>query len=560
MVNGVVSFLFFPVIILLGNAPFCFSSSLSDGLQTDTTDIYTDNYEYYDEFSEIQHSIHTLLPHWSADWVYNYFTHPVDPCSSNPCKNNGVCERHRDNFTCTCPKPYTGTTCNSVLNTCQQHSCHRGDCLVTLTPPYFRCSCIHPYKAPNCRRASLQCTPNPCQNGGTCVRHRLRSKSTCQCVKPFRGRFCEIGPDDCYEQDGYQYRGRVNQLINGKMCLHWTSHLLLGDKFIAFIENADNYGIGDHNFCRNPDGDEKPWCFVQSGNKVKWDFCDISPCSETEEEPTTTVNPTEPPKTCGQPGTVRSFKRIYGGTKSTPGKHPWMASLQRKYSLSAFEPKGHFCGGVLIEPCWVLTAGHCVQIKEENLQVFLGKQDLKRSEYHEQKFNVEKIIRYPLYRDVDDIPINDIALLKLKPFDGHCALETKYVKTVCLPDSQFPDGTECHISGWGETETGEESHQLLDARVKLISQKRCNARSAHNNMLDESMFCAGNLERSGVDSCQGDSGGPLICVQDGSYYIYGIVSWGDRCGLKQKPGVYTRVTTFLSWIKSKIQSRSSSYY
>lgn len=49
---------------------------------------------------------------------------------------------------------------------------------------------------------------------------------------------------------------------------------------------------------------------------------------------------------------------------------------------------------------------------------------------------------------------------------------------------------------------GEESHQLLDARVKLISQKRCNARSAHNNMLDESMFCAGNLERSGVDSCQ----------------------------------------------------------
>lgn len=40
--------------------------------------------------------------------------------------------------------------------------------------------------------------------------------------------------------------------------------------------------------------------------------------------------------------------------------------------------------------------------------MFLGKQDLKRSEYHEQKFNVEKIIRYPLYRDVDDIPINDI--------------------------------------------------------------------------------------------------------------------------------------------------------
>lgn len=51
-----------------------------------------------------------------------------------------------------------------------------------------------------------------------------------------------------------------------------------------------------------------------------------------------------------------------------------------------------------------------------------------------------------------------LALLKLKPVDGHCALESKYVKTVCLPDSVFPSGTECHISGWGVTETGESGH------------------------------------------------------------------------------------------------------
>lgn len=51
-----------------------------------------------------------------------------------------------------------------------------------------------------------------------------------------------------------------------------------------------------------------------------------------------------------------------------------------------------------------------------------------------------------------------LALLKLKPEDGHCALESKYVKTVCLPDNIFPSGTECHISGWGVTETGESGH------------------------------------------------------------------------------------------------------
>lgn len=71
-------------------------------------------------------------------------------------------------------------------------------------------------------------------------------------------------------------------------------------------------------------------------------------------------------------------------------------------------------------------------------------------------------------------------------------------------------------------------------------------------------FCAGNLRRGRTDSCQGDSGGPLTCVENGLYYVYGIVSWGDQCGLKNKPGVYTQVTSFLRWIKYKIQTESLS--
>lgn len=158
----------------------------------------------------------------------------------------------------------------------------------------------------------------------------------------------------------------------------------------------------------------------------------------------------------------------------------------------------------------------------------------------------------------DDVPYNDIALLKLKPIDGQCAIETKYVKTACLPDFEFPVGTDCFISGWGETETGDMSLQLLDTSVKLISQKQCNAPRVYDQRLDESMFCAGNLRRGRTDSCQGDSGGPLTCVENGLYYVYGIVSWGDQCGLKNKPGVYTQVTSFLRWIKYKIQTESLS--
>lgn len=46
------------------------------------------------------------------------------------------------------------------------------------------------------------------------------------------------------------------------------------------------------------------------------------------------------------------------------------------------------------------------------------------------------------------------------------------------------------------------SLQLLDARVKLISQKQCNAPRAYDQRLDENMFCAGNLRRGRTDSCQ----------------------------------------------------------
>ncbi|KFP86688.1 Hyaluronan-binding protein 2, partial [Acanthisitta chloris] len=492
----------------------------------------------------------------------------ADPCSSNPCKNGGRCEAKGRDFSCVCPKPYAGTTCEKVKDMCPSKSCRTGDCLITLTPPYFRCSCKHPYKTPNCKHASKQCSPNPCKNGGTCRRHRNRSKFTCDCPVPFRGRFCEIKPTDCYKEDSSGYRGRVNQAVNGHTCLHWNSHRLLDSSFNAFMEDADSYGIGDHNFCRNPDGDEKPWCYIRKNNEVDWEFCDVSPCSETGEElevrhlAAVKESPRDPPEsnqmfqTCGKPEVHGALKRIHGGAKTTAGKHPWMASLQMKNAHGS----QHFCGGVLIKSCWVLTAGHCI-INTENsskIQVALGKQNLKKREAQEQIFDVEQTIVHNKYNEENDVPHNDIALIKLKPVDGHCALETKYVKTSCLPDDIFEPGTNCFISGWGQTETDEQPHQLLDANVKLISQKKCSDSEVHGNRLDRTMFCAGRLKKGGVDSCQGDSGGPLTCVKNGTSYVYGLVSWGEGCGLKNKPGVYTQVTEFLHWIETKIQPESRS--
>lgn len=51
---------------------------------------------------------------------------------------------------------------------------------------------------------------------------------------------------------------------------------------------------------------------------------------------------------------------------------------------------------------------------------------------------------------------------------------------------------------------------------------------------------------------QGDSGGPLT-INQGRWMQVGIVSWGIGCGKGQFPGVYTRVTHFMSWITKNLK-------
>ncbi|PIK53985.1 hypothetical protein BSL78_09122 [Apostichopus japonicus] len=115
---------------------------------------------------------------------------------------------------------------------------------------------------------------------------------------------------DCYSGNGREYRGYVSTTEDGMMCANW---MVAKEHAVGVTETqyrTEQYiydfhffvtGIGDHNYCRNPDDDIKPWCYYGNSEDVvaSWSYCDIPLCSDESvtTEPTSQAAPTSTPIT-----------------------------------------------------------------------------------------------------------------------------------------------------------------------------------------------------------------------------------------------------------------------
>lgn len=248
--------------------------------------------------------------------------------------------------------------------------------------------------------------------------------------------------------------------------------------------------------------------------------------------------------------------RIIGGEESEYLQWPWMVSV--RLALVPGKLFAHKCGGAIINSRWILTASHCIdKSPAEAIRVRFAEHDLSHSNEKYRHFDrpVEKVISHSQF-DPDTFA-NDIALLKLtQPVEYSPA-----VKPICLADDEremFTNRTAV-TAGWGKTDPHGTITlgPLRHGRLQVLSNQQCERQ--HRSSIPIIFMCAAE---NGIDSCEGDSGGPLMLKvtsrehDSPRWTAIGIVSWGVGCAEPSHPGVYTRITTYKSWIRQVLKMYS----
>ncbi|XP_059936064.1 coagulation factor VII [Mesoplodon densirostris] len=345
-----------------------------------------------------------------------------------------------------------------------------------------------------------QCASRPCQNGGSCE-DQLQSY-LCFCLDGFEGRNCET------------------------------------DKKSQLICPNDNGGC--EQYCRD-DAEAGRTCWCHEGYAIQADGVS---CTPTVEYP------------CGKTPILEKRNdsnpqgRIVGGHVCPKGECPWQAMLKLNGAL--------LCGGSLLDTVWVVSAAHCFDRLSSwrNLTAVLGEHDLSQDEGDEQERQVAQVIIPDKYvRGKTD---HDLALLRL----ARPVALGDHVAPLCLPERAFAEGTLAFVrfsavSGWGQLlERGATALRLMAVHVPRLLTQDCRQQSRRRPggpVVTDNMFCAGYTDGS-KDACKGDSGGPHATPFRGTWYLTGIVSWGEGCAAAGHFGVYTRVSQYTAWLRRLMSS------
>ncbi|MEV5533513.1 trypsin-like serine protease [Streptomyces prunicolor] len=274
--------------------------------------------------------------------------------------------------------------------------------------------------------------------------------------------------------------------------------------------------------------------------------------------------------------------KIIGGTTTTINTAPFMAQLwyyDDKGTTSESDDIGFFCGGSVISPSKILTAGHCTKDEHDKAYNWAkygvvvtsatvlpttdtdGNTDLHGG----QATAVLRQWTHPSYSSttID----NDIAVLTLA-----APVKATPIRMTTNGDTASYTGTPAKtakVYGWGRTssQTDDLSDTLKTATLPIQSDATCVG--AYGSLVIKAhMVCAGT-PATGSDTgttaiCNGDSGGPLVV----GGRIVGVVSWsgddGDAntvndCVVEGTYGVFTKVGAYAGTAYAQVDDGNLSY-
>ncbi|KDM91916.1 S1 family serine peptidase [Photobacterium galatheae] len=267
--------------------------------------------------------------------------------------------------------------------------------------------------------------------------------------------------------------------------------------------------------------------------------------------------------------------RIIGGIFTQAGELPWQAFVRIDFSENGTE--AYQCGGVVIDQETVLTAAHCMvnagrMATPQHVRVWAGITSLENAS-NQNMTPVSTIVVHPNYNSSNfhhDIAIIRLAMslppraipLRIASIGTQQRADTEFANTWVVNGARPAN---LLVSGWGSVVPGNDRGVILLKQTLLsgVPDRSCDALwgSTVYPQVYSLFVCAGpptpELYR---DSCFGDSGGPLVWRDpqassdpDFGLRLVGLVSFGEGCA-GNLPGVYTQVSTYLSWIDSVLGS------